>query len=152
MSDVDYSNIRHREITYEEWDKYISMKKKMVAPGRSGMQYVHLAAMSQELRHLLCDIANLTIRSGYIYKSWKEELIYTVPKEEGNPDQAKQRPIKLQEVLRKLTVGIKKNALQEIWHAHGLISPQQFAFMKGWSTAEPILLKNLTIEQARCKK
>ena len=99
MKPSDYGNIRKQTISHDTWDKYIRMKKKMVAPGKSGVQYAHLAAMSKDMRHLMCDISNLTILSGYIFKAWKTELIYTVPKEPGNPDQSKQRPIKLQEVL-----------------------------------------------------
>ena len=118
MKPSDYGNIRKQTITHGTWDNYIRMKKKMVAPGKSGVQYAHLAAMSKEMRHLMCDISNLTIISGYIFKAWKTELIYTVPKEPGNPDQSKQRPIKLQEALRKVTIGIKKNEILDVWREH----------------------------------
>ena len=152
MTPDAYGNIRHDLMHYDTWDAYINMKKKMVAPGKSGMQYVHLAAMSADMRHLMCDIANLAIQSGYIYAMWKRELIYRIPKVPGDPDQLKQRPLKLQEVLRKITLGIKKNELLKVWHAHKLISPEQFAFLKGWSTAEPIMIKKLALEISRLKR
>ena len=152
MSPTAYGDIRSRCITYDEWDAYIAMKSKNVAPGASGVQYVHLAVMPVNIRHDMCDIANLAIQSGHIFTMWKKELIYRIPKEPGNPDQLKQRPLKLQEVMRKITLGIKKNHLIEVWHEHKLISPQQFAFMKGWSTSEPIMIKKLSLELARLTK
>ena len=152
MTPAMYGDIRSRCITYEEWDEYIAMKSKQVAPGASGVQYVHLAAMPVDVRHDMCDIANLAIQSGHIFTMWKRELIYRIPKEPGNPDQLKQRPLKLQEVMRKITLGIKKNHLLKVWHEHKLISPQQFAFMKGWSTSEPIIIKKLTLELSRLTK
>ena len=41
------------------------------------------------------------------YSDWKEEIVNWIPKEEGNPDINKRRPLMYYEVLRKMCIGIR---------------------------------------------
>ena len=54
-----------------------------------------------------------------------------IPKEQGNPDREKLKPLKLQEVLRKAILGI---AIQRVANApmrEGLLNDMQHGFLPG---------------------
>jgi hypothetical protein len=51
-----------------------------------------------------------------------------IPKESGVDLLEKQRPLKLQEALRKVTVGIKKNRMAKLWHKFDICDESQCAF------------------------
>ncbi len=62
-----------------------------------------------------------------------------LPKEPGIHDLNKIRPISLFEVIRKMWAGIVTTRIQRIWHAHGLLHPNQHGFCNQHGTHTAIL-------------
>ena len=83
------------------------------------------------------------------YTAWQTELINWTPKEDGNLDINKRRPIALLEVLRKMHLGVKKQQQYDIWIKNKLINPDNYAFLKGKSTAMPILITKAVLEDSK---
>jgi hypothetical protein len=67
-----------------------------------------------------------------------------IPKESGVDLLEKQRPLKLQEALRKVTVGIKKNRMAKSWHKFDICDESQYTFLKDRSTVQPAMIKEVT--------
>jgi hypothetical protein len=88
----------------------------------------------------LLAIMNEAFKRRHIFNSWK--------KEPGNPDQMSKRPLKLQNVMRKMWIGILKNRMVRVWYRHGVINEDQHAFLRGKSTAQPIYLRKFILEDA----
>jgi hypothetical protein len=51
---------------------------------------------------LLSDLCNISVVSGVVFSDWCEEIVYMIPKESGVDLLEKQRPLKLQDALRKV--------------------------------------------------
>jgi hypothetical protein len=68
---------------------------------------------------------------------WCKEIAYMIPKEAGTDAIEKQRPLKLQESLKKVTVGIRKDRVARAWERLGVCDAIQFAFLRGRSTIQP---------------
>ena len=147
MEEGMYNNIM-RKVSWEEYEPYIRMKQKNTAPGESGVRYAHLAYAPIELQEDLLTIMNEAFARKHIFNSWKKELIYRTEKEPGNPDQLNKRPLKLQNVMRKMWVGILKNRMVEVWYKHKIIDENQHAFLRGKSTAQPIYLRKFILADA----
>ena len=64
-----------------------------------------------------------------------------IPKEAGVDELGKQRPLKLQEALKKLTLGIRKDRMSAAWTALGVCSDDQYAFLRGKSTVQAAIIK-----------
>jgi hypothetical protein len=58
-----------------------------------------------DLLSALCNISVYRV----VFSDWCEEIGYMIPKESGVDLLENQRPLKLQEALRKVTAGTKKN-------------------------------------------
>ena len=56
----------------------------------------------------------------------------------------KRRPLMYYEVMRKMCMGIKKGEVIKVWHDNGLIDDDNYAFLQGLSTTEPLMIKNGT--------
>ena len=50
-------------------------------------------------------------------------------RESGVDELEKQRPLKLQEALKKITIGIHKNRMAKLWHKLGVCDESQYAFL-----------------------
>ena len=85
------------------------------------------------------DICRL-ISVPYIIWSW--EIINWIPKEPGNPDIDRRRPIALLEVMRKLSLGANSRKVFDIWEEKDVLDKDNYAFTKGNTTTDPILIKN----------
>ena len=81
--------------------------------------------------------------------SWCRELVYMIPKEVGVDELGKQRPLKLQEVLKKLTLAVRKDRMAAAWGALGVCDKDQYAFLRGKSTIQPAMIKRLVLERAK---
>ena len=77
------------------------------APGASQISYVELKCCSDATLRLLSRVCNVSARAGLPPSSWCREIVYMIPKVAGVDDLDKQRPLKLQEALKKVTVGIE---------------------------------------------
>ena len=105
MSPEMYGNTFTAEIKLEELDGYIARIKKNTAPGLSGIRVDHIAALPDNIRSAIARVLSIPYTTGLGYSDWKEEIVNWTPKEEGNPDINKRRPLMYYEVLRKLCIG-----------------------------------------------
>jgi hypothetical protein len=105
--------------------------------------------MSDDMLDLLYDLCNISVVSGVVFSDWCEEIVYMIPKESGVDLLEKQRPLELQEALRKVTVGTEKNRMARLWHKFNICDESQYAFLKGRSTIQPAMIKRLLLERAR---
>ena len=72
-----------------------------------------------------------------------------IPKEQGVELITQQRPLKLQETMKKVTLAVRKNRMARVWHQLGLCSADQYAFLRGKSTMQPAMIKKLLLERAK---
>ena len=150
--DIDasiYGDIFTSEITLEMLDKYLGKKKKNTAPGVSGIRIDHIAALPTTHRKMIAQLLSLPYLTGTKYADWNEEIVNWIPKVEGDDDMTKRRPLMYYEVLRKMCIGIKKGAVISVWHKHNLIDKDNFAFLQGLSTTEPLMIKKMILEDAK---
>ena len=85
------------------------------------------------------------------FSSWSWEIINWIPKEPGNPDIDRRRPIALLEVMRKLSLGANSRKNFDIWEKKDVLDKDNYAFTKENTTTGPILIKKLVIEDAKEK-
>jgi hypothetical protein len=144
----DYDGIFDTEIPFEQFDAYCRSKAKNKAPGKSGVRIDHICSARLNDRKLICRILSLPYPTGLTFTSWDDEIINWIPKEAGNPALDRRRPIALLEVLRKLTLGVKKKQVFDVWEKHHLIDKDNFAFMPGKFISDPIIIKRMLLEDA----
>ena len=86
---------------------------------------------------------NLMLRSRRVFWDWKRRVVKPIPKEPGNPDVAKSRPITLPSVCGKLLWAIIAAGVALVWDAHRLLQLPHYGFVKGNGTAEPLIIAAL---------
>jgi hypothetical protein len=69
-----------------------------------------------------------------------------LPKKAGVDVIEKQRPLELQEPLKKEAVGIRKDKVARAWERLGVCDASQFAFLRGRSAIQPAVIKRLLLE------
>ena len=143
-----YGNIFTSEITLKELDKYIARIKKNTAPGLSGVRVDHIAALPDNLRTAIAKLLSVPYTTGMGYSAWKEEIVNWTPKEDGNPDINKRRPLMYYEVLRKMCIGMRVRRVLNVWRRHGIIDENNYAFLTGKSTMQPLMIKKMILEEA----
>jgi hypothetical protein len=72
-------------------------------------------------------------------------MMYFIPKESGVDELEKQRSLKLQEALKKITIGIRKKNMAKLWHKLGVCDESQYAFLRGRFTIQPAVIKILFV-------
>lgn len=87
--------------------------------------------------------------TGMSFTNWDKEVIAWIPKEPGNRAPDRRRPIALLEVMRKVTLGVKKNKVSAIWEKYSLLDKGNFAFQPGKFIHGPILIKRALLEDAK---
>ena len=117
-----------RPITWSEYSNYLANKSKNTAPGKSGVRYAHIAYAPEHVQRSLLQLLNAAFANRVVFDSWRDELIYRTEKVPGDPDQMNKRPLKLQNVLRKMWIGMLKNRIVRVWYKHGLIDSDQHAY------------------------
>jgi hypothetical protein len=122
-------------------DRYLAKKKKNTAPGVSGIRIDHIAALPDEYREMIAQLLSIPYLTGTKFEDWNNEIVNWIPKEEGNDDMRKRRPLMYYEVMRKMCMGIKKGEVIKVWHDNGLIDKDNYAFLQGLSTTEPLMIK-----------
>ena len=113
------------------------------------MSYAELKCMSEKVLDELSDMCNISTQTGVALSDWCNEIVYLIPKESGVDELEKQRPLKLQEALKKITIGIRKNRMAKLWHKLGVCDESQYAFLRGRSTIQPAMIKRLLLERAK---
>jgi hypothetical protein len=107
----------------------------------SGMRVGHLAAAPTRALRAWARMLSMPYVAGCMYSAWAEEAANWVPKEDGNSDLGRRRPLVYYEVMRKISVGIKKAQVMAVWKENGWIdenncparhtSPQPGAVVRG---------------------
>ena len=94
-----YGNIFTAAITLQELDRYLARVRKNTAPGISGIRVDHIAGLPEEMRLAIAKVLSVPYTSGLKYNAWQEQIVHWIPKELGNPDINKRRPLMYYEVL-----------------------------------------------------
>jgi len=149
MSPEMYGDTFTAKITLAELDRYIARIKKNTAPGMSGIRVDHIAALPDNMRKAIAKVLSIPYTTGMGYSDWKEEIVNWTPKEEGNPDINKRRPLMYYEVLRKICIGIRVRRVLNIWRKNGIIDENNYAFLTGKSTMQPLMIKKMILEEAK---
>ena len=53
------------------------------------------------------------------------------------------------EVMKKMHYGIRLHRITQIWKKHGIIDENNYAFLAGKSTMQPLMIKKMILEEAR---
>ena len=141
MSAKMYGNIFTAEISLQELDRYLARVRKNTAPWISGIRVDHIASLPTELREAVAKILSVPYTSGMTYTDWKEQIVNWIPKEAGNPDINKRRPLMYYEVMHKMHIGIRLHRVAKVWLKHGIIDENNYAFLSGKSTMQPLMIK-----------
>jgi hypothetical protein len=135
-------------ITTKECLTYCAGKKKGTAGGLTGPTIDQLNAAPESLYDDIAALLNVTYETGIIPAKLTEEVICSIEKVAGVRDLDKQRPITLQETLRKMLLGIKTRKMAAVWLRWKLISTDQYAFLAGLDCSSPLLIKKLLNDNA----
>ena len=149
MSGEMYGNIFTTAISVEQMDAHIAQMKKNTAPGRSGIRIDHIAALPQNMKQLVATAISIPYLTGMGYDMWNEEIVNWIPKEAGNMDINKRRPIMYYEVLRKLHVAVKLKEVLNVWRTNGVLDDDNYAFLTGRTTVQPLMIKKMILEDAK---
>ena len=141
MSAKMYGNIFTAEISLQELDRYLARVRKNTAPGISGIRVDHIASLPIELREAVAKILSVPYTSGMTYTDWKEQIVNWIPKEAGNPDINKRRPLMYYELMHTMHIGIRLHRVAKVWLRHGIIDENNYAFLSGKSTMQPLMIK-----------
>ena len=136
-------------ITLEELDSAIRTRAKGKAPGASGIRIEHIAILPDDVRQAFVDLMNIFVVAGECPDAWYRAEVCLIPKEPGATTLDRMRPISLLEIPRKLLLTIKQKLVVDFWKQTNIISPDQYAFISGRSTAEPAMIKKLIAERAK---
>ena len=116
----------------------------------SGIRIDHIAALPDEYREIIAQLISIPYLTGTTKsEDWNNEIVNWIPKEEGSGDMRKRRPLMYYEVMRKMCMGIKKGEVIKVWHDNGLIDKDNYAFLQGLSTTEPLMIKKMVLEDAK---
>jgi hypothetical protein len=109
------------------------------SPGPSGVTATQMKHWGPETARTVFELSNLMWEHHHVPDWWQDCLMTLLPKEPGNHDLTKIRPISLFEVLRKLCAGMVTSRIQRIWHSHKLLHPRQHGFRAQHITHTTIL-------------
>ena len=117
----DYNGIFDSPIPFTTFKKYHKSKSKNKALRISEVRRDRVSSANTECRQLICSVLSLVYQTGKIIHTWDHEIMNWIPKEMGNPAVDRHRPIALLEVLRKITLGVKKQQVFDVWIKHNLL-------------------------------
>ena len=131
--------------------KYTVNRKKGTTPGNDKLHLNFLKAATDDtlaVFRLLCSFAIITNKP---YESWKTEIYCPTPKT-NPPDVDRLRPLKLLQVLRKITSSIVIDRIQAKTRIEGTISEEAYGFVKGKKITTAALVRRLVCEHAMREK
>jgi hypothetical protein len=94
------------------------------------------------MRGTIATFLSLSYTTGIGYEAWKQEIVNWISKENHNPDINKRIPLMYYEVLKKMFMGIRLGKIMQIWKNKGIIDENNYAFLTGKSTTQPLMIKN----------
>jgi hypothetical protein len=147
INEKDYGDTKSLH-TDAQWLSAVKSKRPGSAPGLSNLTYAEIQCSSEHTQLLLGRLCNLTITTGICPTAWHNDCYYLIPKKTTDSRLIKQRPLTLQETLRKITVSIRRRKMVKVWEKFGLIDDDQYAFVNGGNTVEPAMLKRQVVEDS----
>ena len=142
MTPAHYGDIFTKEFTLQELDEYLKRIKKNTAPGKSDIRVDHVISLPEEHRAAIAKLLSIPNLTGLSFDNWEYELVNWIPKEEGNNDINKRRPLIYYEVMRKMWMGIRLYKVLQVWKRNGIVDKDNYAFLTGLSTTQPLMIKN----------
>jgi hypothetical protein len=110
---------------------------------------MHIHLLPPKLRRAFIALCNVFVITGSNPVQWNQCYIKLIPKEPNASTPGRMRQISLLEIPRKLVCDIKQRKIVNFWREAGIISPDQFAFTAGRSTAEAAMIKKLLADRAK---
>ena len=136
----------NKPVTFDEFDKEISLRPKDKSPGITGITINMLKACPKGLLIELYDIlTQLWTRrndsSGRIIpESWLHRWLCLVPKDKKGPTKLDRiRPISLYEVTRKIWTGILNHRIIRIWEEQKALHPTQYGYRPNLGTESELM-------------
>ncbi|MHB1873156.1 MAG: reverse transcriptase domain-containing protein [Steroidobacteraceae bacterium] len=137
------------DITAEELSSTIQSLKNDSAPGKDHIPYELFKALSTDNTQLLANCLNEALRAANLPESWVESSIFTIFKKGDRLHPGNYRPISLCQTTYKLLTLILNNRLTKLVDLRNILSPNQAAFRKSYTTHHQILTLKLLIEEAK---
>ena len=135
-------------ISESEWMKFWGQVKKGTAPGKTGVTADMVFILRDKELDVIRRMTNMVLVPGLaVYDHWKERVISPVPKEEGNFNIDRARPLVLLEVVQKAFWAILTARMTGVWEDNDLLNDMQFGFRKGRSVTAPALMASLIAEE-----
>ena len=138
-----------QKISLKDLKLYLGSKKLRSAPGLNGVSFTMLKNSSDVVLNTILLLVNAVISSGNFPPLWKLRSMTLLPKKPGLLHYTEFRPIVLLDTLRKLTLGILQKRLTKVWLKHGLMDPNQYAFLPHKNTSQPLLNLMCMAEDAK---
>ena len=99
------------------------------------------------MRKTIAVLLSLPYTTGIGFDAWKHEIVNWIPKEENNPDINKRRPLMYYEVMKKMCMGIRLGEIMKVWREKGIIDENNYAFLTGKFTTQPLMIKKMILEE-----
>lgn len=143
-----------RPVTKNELIKQISTLKNDSAPGKDGISTRVIKHVHMEIIEPLMYIINLIFKTSIIPKHFKESVITPIYKNGEKNKIQNYRPISLINNFAKLFEKCLKERLVNFFDHNNIISPNQFGFSEGLSTADAMysLISEITTNLDESKK
>jgi hypothetical protein len=109
------------------------------SPGPSALTTTQTKHWGPATAELVYQLSSVMWAQNHVPEWWQDRLMTLLPKELGAHNFNKVRPISLFEVIRKMWAGMVTTRVQRIWHAHGLLHPQQHGFRMQHGTHKAFL-------------
>lgn len=126
---------------------------KNSAPGLDNIPYLFLKKLTASSKRTLLFFYNYVFSSNSFPSPWKLATVIPVYKEgkEGRFPKS-YRPISLTNCICKVMERMVSNRLNYFIESKNLLSPHQFGFREGHSTAEPLVILEHSIQDAFLEK
>lgn len=137
-----------KEFSQEELNNAIEEVKAKSAPGKDHIDYLIIKKnLKERARSLLLYIFNCLFKEGILPTSWKEVIVYLIPK----PNSTKTRPISLTSCMAKIMERMIKTRLKWIMEHRQILSTSQMGFRRKKSCIDNLahLTTNIRITFAK---
>ena len=135
--------------TIEELERHIVNLPKRKAPGPDGIPNEILTLVYKSHPNLLLDLYNACLQQGVFPHRWKMARLVLIRKGTGSPTTpSSYRPLCMLDTTGKLIEKLIRTRLHSAVEAAGGLSPRQYGFRKGCSTADAISEIVKTVERA----
>lgn len=128
-------------LSKSEIEKYLSDLKWNKATGPDQISSRTLKTAGNALVHPLYHIYCESLRSGYVFEQWKVARLSPIHKKDDESDMSNYRPISILSIPSKILEStVSQRIVNHTFHEHSLVTENQWAYRKGFST-ELMLIK-----------